>query len=97
MDVPIKKSTNWLKDYFETTYEKAVKKFPIEDMFNDFNLETLKKYDLKAEIQWLQKAMKGSPIVFTHIDFRGTNVMVTELNDQIILCDFEYSSYGYRG
>ena len=99
MDVPLKKGNNWLKTYFETTFEKALKKFPIEDMFKDWNLETLKKCDLKDEIQWFQKTMDGikSPIVFTHIDFRGSNIMVTEPNDEIILCDFEYSSYGYRG
>ena len=99
MDVPIKKNTNWIVDFFDSAYEEAFNKFPIKDLINELNLETLKKYDLKEEIQWLKKTLEdiGSPNVFSHIDFRGSNIMIVEPNDQIILCDFEYSSYGYRG
>jgi thiamine kinase-like enzyme len=99
MDVPIKNNTNWIVDYFRSAYEEGFNKFPIKDFINELNLETLKKYDLKDEIQWLEKTMEdiGSPNVFSHIDFRGSNIMIVEPNDQIILCDFEYSTYGYRG
>jgi thiamine kinase-like enzyme len=99
MDVPINKNTNWIVVYFRSAYEEGFNKFPIKDFINELNLETLKKYDLKDEIQWLKKTMEdiGSPNVFSHIDFRGDNIMATEPHDQIILCDFEYSSYGYRG
>jgi thiamine kinase-like enzyme len=75
-------------------------------MLDHYNCETLKKCDLKQEIEWLKKCVEetNSPIVFCHNDFRGSNIMATESNnyndsenDKIILCDFEYSSYGFRG
>jgi virulence-associated protein VapD len=106
MDVPIKKNGNWIFETFDSFYEMAYKKFPINEMIEEFNCETFKKYDLKEEIEWLENCVKeiNSPIVFCHNDFRGSNIMVTESNnnnesenEKIILCDFEYSSYCYRG
>ncbi|XP_054163658.1 choline/ethanolamine kinase-like [Oppia nitens] len=99
LEVPIKKSINWLFDYFDECLDIGYNKFSINQMFDELNCETLKKYDIKNEIQWIKKIMISinSPIVFTHVDCRGSNIMVTEPNDDIILCDFEYSNYGYRG
>jgi choline/ethanolamine kinase len=107
MDVPIKKTGNWVFETFDSFYEIAYQKFPINQLIEECNCETLKKHDLKKEIQWLKNCVKetNSPIVFCHNDFRGSNIMVTDPNnnnigdkkDRITLCDFEYSSYGYRG
>ncbi|CAG2102429.1 unnamed protein product [Medioppia subpectinata] len=99
LDVPIKLDNKWLFEYLDGFYEMAFKEFPINDMIEEYNCQTLKKHDLKAEIEWLKSAIIGakSPIVFSHIDFRGSNIMVTEPNDEIILCDLEYSGYGFRG
>ncbi|CAG2181819.1 unnamed protein product, partial [Oppiella nova] len=99
MKVPIKVNTNWIFDDFPKFYETGYKKFPINQMIDELNCETLKKHDLKEEMQWLFNAITKSkcPIVFSHHDFRGSNIMITEPNDEIILCDFESSSYGYRG
>ncbi len=107
MDVPIKKTGNWIFETFDSFYEIAYQKFPINEFIEECNCETLKKYDLKEEIEWLKNCVKetNSPIVFCHNDFRGSNIMVTDPNnnnigdkkDRITFCDFEYSSYGYRG
>ncbi len=87
-----------IDNFFELTHQR----FNFNQMLDQYNCETLKKYDLKQEIVWLKKCVlnTNSPIVFCHNDFRGSNIMVTESNnnnDKIILCDFEYSSYGFRG
>ncbi|CAG2180244.1 unnamed protein product [Oppiella nova] len=72
-------------------------------LIDELNCETFKKHDLKTELEWLKKTVVAinSPIVFCHNDFRGSNIMVTKnnnnSNDEIVLCDFEYSCYGYRG
>jgi thiamine kinase-like enzyme len=107
MDVPIKKTGNWVFETFDSFYEIAYQKFPINQLIEECNCETLKRHDLKKEIQWLKNCVKetNSPIVFCHNDFRGSNIMITKPNnnnigdkkDRITLCDFEYSSYGYRG
>jgi len=107
MDVPIKKTGNWIFSTFDTFYETAYQNFPINDLIEECNCQTLKSYDLKQEIQWIKNVIlqTDSPIVFNHNDFRGSNIMVTgvennnidEVKDKLTLCDFEYSSYGYRG
>src|SRR6185437_12709357 len=38
----------------------------------------------------------NSPVMFTHVDFRGSNIMVTE-SDGLVIIDYEYSCYTYRG
>ena len=62
------------------------------------NLELFTKHNVGDEWQWLIQAAVDidSPITFTHIDFRPPNILVTE-TDGIVLCDFEYSCYGFRG
>ncbi|XP_054157298.1 choline/ethanolamine kinase-like, partial [Oppia nitens] len=98
MDVPISKTNNWLFKYFDDNYRAANKSFDIPVLIDESNCETLKTYDLYEELCWLKDQIRSidSPINFTHVDFRGGNIMVTE-NDGIVLCDFEYSCYGYRG
>lgn len=99
MDVPIKKNGNWIFDNFEKWYNEAYSRFDIDKLVLDYDCHTLKKHNIRAELDWLFKTIieLDSPVTFTHIDFRGSNIMVTEPDDRIILCDFEYSGYGYRG
>ena len=99
MDVPIKRTGNWLFDCFDQSLQLTKERFDIKKMIEEYDCQTFLKYDIEEELDWLKKTVLSidSPIAFTHIDFRGSNVMVTEPDDEIILCDFEYSSYGYRG
>ncbi len=107
LSVPIKKTGNWLFETIDNFFELAHQRFNFNQMLDEYNCETLKKYDLKQEIEWLKKCVlkTNSPILFCHNDFRGSNIMVKEINDtqndseddKLVLCDFEYSSYGFRG
>ncbi|XP_054157299.1 choline/ethanolamine kinase-like [Oppia nitens] len=98
LNVPISKTTNWLFKYFDDSYQLANESFDIPALINESNSQTLKMYDLYEELVWLKDQISkiDSPITFTHVDFRSGNIMVTE-NDGIVLCDFEYSCYDYRG
>ena len=106
MNVPIKKRGNWLFEMLDTFYEMGHKNASINDLIEECNCQTLKKYDLKQELEWIKTCVlkSNSPIVFCHNDFRGSNIMKTESKnnnidkeDKLVICDFEYSSYGYRG
>jgi thiamine kinase-like enzyme len=103
MDVPIIKNEKWILQTYDTLYESAFKKFPINELIEEYNCETLKKYDIRQEIEWIKKRIIeiDSPILFCHNDFHGGNILVTEPNnnsdERIVLCDFEYSCYSYRG
>ena len=99
MQVPIKRTGNWINNNFEKWIKEAYDRFDIDKIIDEYNCETLKKYKIKQELDWLLKTVAelDSPVTFTHVDFRGSNIMVTEPDDRILLCDFEYSGYGYRG
>ncbi|CAG2106607.1 unnamed protein product, partial [Medioppia subpectinata] len=96
--VPIKKTENWIFKYFDDSYNKAYKLFDINALIDECNCETLKTHDLKQELEWMKDLIikTDSPVTFTHLDFRGSNIMITE-TDGIVICDFEYVCYGCRG
>ena len=105
MDVPIKKTGNWIFEFFDDTLKNIDKNFPSIQLLEECNCETMMKYDIREDIHWIKNIIikTGSPIVFCHNDFRGSNIMITESNNndnenkEMILCDFEYSAYGFRG
>ncbi|CAG2119199.1 unnamed protein product, partial [Medioppia subpectinata] len=96
--VPIKKFSNWIPNYFNNCYSEANSRFDLKTLYEECNCETFKTHDLNTELEWLKKLIveTDSPVMFTHVDFRGSNIMVTE-TDGIVLCDFEYSCNDYRG
>ena len=98
MEVPIKRTGNWIFDYFDESFKTANELFDIKSLIEESKSQTLKDKDLSQELEWLKKAVLdvNSPKTFTHVDFRGSNIMVTE-SDGLVLCDFEYSCYGFRG
>ena len=98
MDVPIKKTGNWIFDFFDESYKLSKERFDIKYLIQKSRSQTLKDNDLGQELEWLKKTILNvdSPQAFTHVDFRGCNIMVTQ-NQGIVLCDFEYSCYGFRG
>ncbi len=106
--VPIKKNKDWVMKTMDHNFEKAYKKFPIDQLIEENDCQSFKKYNLMDEINWLKKCVSAtkSPICFCHNDFRGNNIMVNELDlnhnfnpisEKITFCDFENSNYGYRG
>ncbi|XP_054157305.1 choline/ethanolamine kinase-like [Oppia nitens] len=101
MDVPIKKS-EWFLKALDTFYDNCTKKTDLFALLNKSDI--FSKYNLKIEINWIRDIIEktDSPLVFTHNDFRTNNIMVLEnsipeTGQQLVLCDFELSSYGYRG
>jgi thiamine kinase-like enzyme len=102
LNVPIKKNNYWIYDNFDRFYRESFEKFPIESMINSYKLMELMSTNLMREIEWIKKAIKTtkSPIVFCHNHFRGSNILIKQSesnNERILFCDFEYSSYGFRG
>ena len=99
MDVPVKKNTNWVERLLDRSYKEAFEKFDIEKEIHDYNCEALKNNDLMAEMQWIKGVLKkaNSPVVFTHNDYRSSNLLITEPNNELVVCDFEYGGYGHRG
>jgi len=68
--------------------------------------KTLMEIDFAKEIKFMSKVFEGtkSPIVFSHNDLHQGNILLTKptkkrphLERRIILIDFEYCSYNYRG
>ena len=58
--------------------------------------------DLGPEVEWLLRTVAGlgSPVVFSHNDINTGNILVkedSECSDPVVLIDYEFSSYNYRG
>ena len=83
----------------EKTYKEVFEAFPINEFIKEYNCETLQKYDLMTEIDWIKGVIERvkSPLVFTHLDYRSSNIMICEPNDELVVCDYDVSGYGYRG
>ncbi|XP_054157309.1 choline kinase alpha-like [Oppia nitens] len=101
LDVPIKKC-HWSLKEMHRFYYNFINKTELKCLVD--KLEVFIENDLKVEMDWIRGVVEktNSPLVFTHNDFRSSNIMVledknVESGEQIVLCDFEYSSYGYRG
>jgi hypothetical protein len=99
MDVPIKKTGNWIADTFDAQYKEAQEHFDLDQLYKEAKCDVFLEHNLKDEIEWLKQTVLDvdSPVTFTHVDFRGSNIMITEPDDEIVVCDLEYSCYGFRG
>jgi thiamine kinase-like enzyme len=105
LNVPIKRNANdWYVSIIDFCYNTVFERFPnIQQLIKDNNLKVLNCETLLTEINWIKTTIKSSntPIVFSHNDFRGNNIMVkTENsipNNKLLLCDLENARYGYRG
>uniref|UniRef100_A0A8B9K4F4 ethanolamine kinase n=1 Tax=Astyanax mexicanus TaxID=7994 RepID=A0A8B9K4F4_ASTMX len=103
MVMPVNKEPRWLfatidkymKKIMNTTFEREahIKKF-----------KKLMKYDLPAELASLRALLAAtpSPVVFCHNDVQEGNILMLDgrdrnSSDKLMLIDFEYSSYNYRG
>ena len=99
MNVPVKRNPNWQFKVMNQSLEKARQKFPLDEEMDKYNCVTLKAVNIENELLWINTIIEkvNSPVVFTHNDFRSSNLMITEPNDEQIVCDFEIAGYGYRG
>uniref|UniRef100_A0A9J8AYV9 Ethanolamine kinase n=1 Tax=Cyprinus carpio carpio TaxID=630221 RepID=A0A9J8AYV9_CYPCA len=102
MEMPFNKEPKWLFGTIDR-YMEQVKtiKFVREAHIKKFN--KLIKYDLPAELENLRSLLTAtpSPVVFCHNDVQEGNILMLDgrenSSDKLMLIDFEYSSYNYRG
>lgn len=79
--------------------KSAYEKYDIEGIFRKHQLETFLKHDIREEAKFIEKLVNDidSSTVFCHNDFRSSNILVTQPDEKILVCDMEYSRYGPRG
>ncbi|XP_034372241.1 choline/ethanolamine kinase isoform X3 [Arvicanthis niloticus] len=97
MEMPFTKEPRWLFGTMER-YLKQIQDLPSTSL-PQINL--LEMYSLKDEMNNLRKLLDAtpSPVVFCHNDIQEGNILLlSEPNsdDNLMLVDFEYSSYNYR-
>ncbi|XP_063478470.1 choline/ethanolamine kinase isoform X2 [Symphalangus syndactylus] len=98
MEMPFTKEPHWLFGTMER-YLKQIQDLPPTGL-PEMNL--LEMYSLKDEMGNLRKLLEStpSPVVFCHNDIQEGNILLLsepENADSLMLVDFEYSSYNYRG
>lgn len=99
LNVPIRKNNNWLLTEMRNMLNAGYANTDVKGLVEELDLKQFKNKDLADEFEEFEVLIKNlkTPIVFCHNDFRGSNILVTEPNQKILLCDLEYSSYGARG
>uniref|UniRef100_A0A8C5KI93 Ethanolamine kinase n=1 Tax=Jaculus jaculus TaxID=51337 RepID=A0A8C5KI93_JACJA len=98
MEMPFTKEPHWLFGTMER-YLKQIQDLPSTGL-PQMNL--VEMYSLKDEMNNLRKLLDAtpSPVVFCHNDIQEGNILLLsepENADSLMLVDFEYSSYNYRG
>uniref|UniRef100_A0A8C3H8J6 Ethanolamine kinase n=1 Tax=Chrysemys picta bellii TaxID=8478 RepID=A0A8C3H8J6_CHRPI len=103
MVMPFNKEPKWLFGTMDR-YLKQIAEltFPQEAQRKKFN--QLKAYNLQKEMGSLRELLEStpSPVVFCHNDVQEGNILLlagreSHPTDKLMLIDFEYSSYNYRG
>uniref|UniRef100_A0A667XKM3 Ethanolamine kinase n=1 Tax=Myripristis murdjan TaxID=586833 RepID=A0A667XKM3_9TELE len=103
MVMPFNKEPKWLFGTIDKYMDQVMKlKFTRETHVKKYN--NLMKLDLPAELESLRALLAAtpSPVVFCHNDVQEGNILMLEDREdtspeRLMLIDFEYSSYNYRG
>ncbi|XP_030805097.1 choline kinase alpha isoform X2 [Camarhynchus parvulus] len=103
MKMPFNKEPKWLFGTMEKYLNQVLRiKFTRESQTRKLN--KLLGYNLPQEMQNLRAMLEAtsSPVVFCHNDCQEGNILLLEgressENQKLMLIDFEYSSYNYRG
>uniref|UniRef100_A0A3B4AU41 Ethanolamine kinase n=1 Tax=Periophthalmus magnuspinnatus TaxID=409849 RepID=A0A3B4AU41_9GOBI len=103
MAMPFNKEPKWLFGTIDKYIDQVIKlKFNREAHVKKY--KKLMKLDLPGELKRLRALLAAtpSPVVFCHNDVQEGNILILEDKDQssnerLMLIDFEYSSYNYRG
>ncbi|TRY62409.1 hypothetical protein DNTS_031822 [Danionella cerebrum] len=102
MEMPFNKEPKWLFGTIDR-YMEQVKVITFVREAHIKKFKKLMKYDLPAELESLRSllAETHSPVVFCHNDVQEGNILMLDgrenSSDKLMLIDFEYSSYNYRG
>ncbi|XP_066242640.1 choline kinase alpha isoform X3 [Saccopteryx leptura] len=103
MKMPFNKEPKWLFGTMEKYLNQVLRiKFTRETRVKQ--LHRLLGYNLPLELEHLRSLLQStpSPVVFCHNDCQEGNVLLLEGREntekqKLMLIDFEYSSYNYRG
>ncbi|XP_064198532.1 choline/ethanolamine kinase [Anguilla rostrata] len=105
MAMPFNKEPKWLLGTIDRYMEQVLQlKFVRDAHVKKFN--KLMKYNLQAELESLRTllAETPSPVVFCHNDVQEGNILMLDgveqdpsSTEKLMLIDFEYSSYNFRG
>ncbi|XP_012735327.2 choline/ethanolamine kinase isoform X2 [Fundulus heteroclitus] len=103
MVMPFNKEPKWLFGTIDKYMDQVMKiNFVREAHVKKY--KKLMKFDLPAELKRLRSLLAAtpSPVVFCHNDVQEGNILMLEDRDNgstesLMLIDFEYSSYNYRG
>ncbi|XP_053924100.1 choline kinase alpha [Cuculus canorus] len=103
MKMPFNKEPKWLFGTMEKYLNQVLRiKFTRESKTRRLN--QLLSYNLPQEMKNLRAMLEAtpSPVVFCHNDCQEGNILLLEgrensENQKLMLIDFEYSSYNYRG
>ncbi|XP_021494625.1 choline/ethanolamine kinase isoform X1 [Meriones unguiculatus] len=98
MEMPFTKEPHWLFG----TMERYIKQIQDLPSTGSPEMNLLEMYSLKDEMGNLRKLLDAvpSPVVFCHNDIQEGNILLLsepKNDDNLMLVDFEYSSYNYRG
>ncbi|XP_036616059.1 choline/ethanolamine kinase isoform X2 [Trichosurus vulpecula] len=96
MEMPFNKEPRWLFGTMER-YIKQIRELTAPRPTKENLLQT---YHLEEEMGMLRKLLDStsSPVVFCHNDVQEGNILLlSDKEPRLMLIDFEYSSYNYRG
>ncbi|KAG8437894.1 hypothetical protein GDO86_008552 [Hymenochirus boettgeri] len=103
MNMPFNKEPKWLFGTMEK-YQKQVLKIKFTRESYTRKLNKILSYDLPKEMKTLRCILEAthSPVVFCHNDCQEGNILLLNGREnsekqKLMLIDFEYSSYNYRG
>lgn len=108
MDVPINKEPRWLWDTMNR-WLGNVQDFMSEqhsDPVAKARAKQLMNYSLKLELDWLKEFLTSirSPVLFCHNDLQEGNILLrldsqesNQSQPELVVIDFEFCSYNYRG
>uniref|UniRef100_A0A3B4BI15 Ethanolamine kinase n=1 Tax=Periophthalmus magnuspinnatus TaxID=409849 RepID=A0A3B4BI15_9GOBI len=102
MRMPFNKEPKWLYGTMEKYLSQVMRlNFTMESQLRLYN--RLLSYDLPHEMDTLRALLSStpSPVVFCHNDCQEGNILLLKggqsSQQKLMLIDFEYSSYNYRG
>ncbi|XP_062990530.1 choline/ethanolamine kinase [Elgaria multicarinata webbii] len=103
MVMPFNKEPKWMFGTMDR-YLKQISELTFAQEAQLRKLNKLKAYNLEAEMRSLRAVLEAtsSPVVFCHNDVQEGNILLlagreASSSDRLMLIDFEYSSYNYRG
>ncbi|XP_077266173.1 choline/ethanolamine kinase isoform X2 [Temnothorax americanus] len=104
MQIPISKEPTWIWDTMNNWLNTATNVLENSEDIDSRQLENvgaIKCINLEHEIDWLRTIVmqQKHPVTFCHNDMQEGNILLLQntRKPKLVLIDFEYCSYNYRG